>query len=198
MIRNPMRRAILYTLAALSLLLLLSTIMIWIRAQWVADWLKLHTHRPGHPAWTGYHLCTTRNGLYLSYSPFHFASAPDADTYAADPSSLPGLHHHSSEPQSATFDRGLAFLGFGFFLEFDNSDPRYSYRFDRFKIPYWFLLLLSLAGAYPAFASIRRARTLRRRTRLNLCLACGYDLRATIGPCPECGAAPATSTPIAR
>ena len=44
------------------------------------------------------------------------------------------------------------------------------------------IVLLLLPGIYFA----RRARA-KRRVREGRCLACGYDLRATIGRCPECG-----------
>jgi hypothetical protein len=47
--------------------------------------------------------------------------------------------------------------------------------------------LLLITGAYPAWWSVRAWRR-RRRTQAGLCRACGDDLRATPGRCPECGA----------
>ncbi len=56
--------------------------------------------------------------------------------------------------------------------------------------PAW---LLAVMFAVPAtcIAASRKRRVLRtrRRIRLGLCLACGYDLRASQDRCPECGTA---------
>ena len=56
-------------------------------------------------------------------------------------------------------------------------------------VPYW---ALALPPAAAALWAVRAERTRRRRKRGGKCLRCGYDLRATPGACPECGA-PATT-----
>jgi hypothetical protein len=51
-------------------------------------------------------------------------------------------------------------------------------------IPYWFLFLATLA--LPAVVIVQRRRRSTRTSR-SLCLQCGYDLRASPDRCPECG-----------
>ena len=52
------------------------------------------------------------------------------------------------------------------------------------EVSYWLLLC---CGALPVGAWLMWRRTLGRRAVNGFCLACGYDLRATPGRCPECG-----------
>ena len=51
-------------------------------------------------------------------------------------------------------------------------------------VPYW---AVCLPAAAAPLALLWRSRKTRRRQRSGLCPACGYDLRATPGRCPECG-----------
>jgi hypothetical protein len=48
------------------------------------------------------------------------------------------------------------------------------------------LPVLFVWGAHAAWRGARRGEA-ERRARLHLCAACGYDLRASTGRCPECG-----------
>jgi hypothetical protein len=61
-------------------------------------------------------------------------------------------------------------------------------------VPDWFLVVTLMA--LPAWRLIgRRKRLAVRRTRLGLCITCGYDLRATPDRCPECGFVPCQPEP---
>jgi hypothetical protein len=58
------------------------------------------------------------------------------------------------------------------------------------SIPYWPLVAVTAAGPVVwAVTGVRRWRTRRWRLAGNLCIACGFDLRATPDRCPECGTA---------
>ena len=53
------------------------------------------------------------------------------------------------------------------------------------QVPYWFATAVFLL---PPALWAARDRRLRKRRRMGLCRRCGYDLRASGGACPECGA----------
>ena len=55
------------------------------------------------------------------------------------------------------------------------------------RVPLWFVALLSVVLPASRLRGLHRWRQ-RYRLARTLCPACGYDLRATPGRCPECGA----------
>ena len=71
-------------------------------------------------------------------------------------------------------------LGFHF-VKTPSSYPR---RFVSVSIPYWFIMLT--CAAVPAIWVYRWYK--RRNSNPFACQHCGYDLRASAGQCPECGA----------
>ena len=52
------------------------------------------------------------------------------------------------------------------------------------RIPLWIPTLLFAGLSYSSVAPLYRRR---KRTKLGLCLNCGYDLRGSSERCPECG-----------
>jgi hypothetical protein len=61
--------------------------------------------------------------------------------------------------------------------------PFYSIQYVAVDVP--LALVVPLTAALPGFCLTAASR--RRRRQSGLCSPCGYDLRATSGPCPECG-----------
>ncbi len=51
-------------------------------------------------------------------------------------------------------------------------------------VPYWLTIAICVVIFALSWRPLRR-----RRRKLGLCLACGYDLRGSAGRCPECGKA---------
>ena len=68
-----------------------------------------------------------------------------------------------------------------------DTQGHYAYREVFFSVPYWPFVVLG--GALGWWIG-RRPRLLRRRIKAGLCVACGYDVRATPDRCPECGHMP--------
>ena len=175
------RRYIFNTLTAVSLLLLLATVGLWVRSYWRHDEVELWPRKrlvPGARPWanTGYDLTF----IDLSNGSCQIESVctdrkPEA------------VHWHHRSLDVASFNDGCNF----------HSNPRIKHIKDRFifrfdtwwwmRFPLWaaVLPLLVLPILWSALQLRHRARI-----RSNVCLACGYDLTGNeSGVCPECGAA---------
>jgi hypothetical protein len=95
-----------------------------------------------------------------------------------------------SDEESSRYDAPawLALLGIDWRGKDTSSiDPHegpYVYQELFFTVPYW-LLILTCGGL--GWWIGRKPRLIRRRQGRGLCVACGYDVRATRERCPECG-----------
>lgn len=176
--------------AAVSVLLLLATSLMWVRSYWYFDEYRSVNPSNGQlidllSVYGGVQVATAenvnnRNGE-LGWTWDDSSSTPlDSNHWATVPSS------HWQALTGPRPDRDIR--GFGFRLisgKLAQSMPFWSLR-----IPYGFLLIVS--AAFPALFLARwlRSRRASSRRREGRCASCGYDLRATPERCPECGTIP--------
>jgi hypothetical protein len=175
------RRRLFAFASALSLVLCLATVALWVRSGSVADQvlggfttpkLDPRTNQmevsPGM-AWSHY-----AGRLLMQY-------APEMEAYHTKQWAHrnPPVHQLVSEVDDRVFHRPrLAFAGFRFATVIDGERD--------LLIPDYALTVL-----FAATPLLWLASALRRKRRLvkGCCTSCGYDLRATPDRCPECGAA---------
>jgi hypothetical protein len=193
-----MKRRLFNLLVGVSLLLCVATIILWVRSyghhhdqvRWNSEITKASHQtgfsfesRPGHVIFwyattDGENLVTPPGGYW------YFESVKDTPADVAmreENDEKPGLlgvasaHRAGTLPATGGFDR----IG----------STASSYKEWILSFSYWLLSFLFLLPATFAMAAHRRVI---RDRRLQKCLICGYDLRATPNRCPECGTAPKT------
>jgi hypothetical protein len=172
--------------AALSMLLCVATVVLWVRSYRVHDavaWAEAgalyHTLDSGwgRIAWKRAEPCPydlpaqwRSEGIRIS----------GAQVWLSTPTVLDSNGHSWMQPANDEH---------GKFLIAGPSDIAIPTRWT--LVEYW-ILLLCTAGLPLAFVGMRVRERLRKHClrRAGYCLTCGYDLRATPDRCPECGTVP--------
>jgi hypothetical protein len=175
------KRRLFNFVAALSLVLAVAILALWVRSYWVSDWIALiHRHAPGRVSSISAATWSGAMGVYLALPSNGSDYGDRRDTlfqYNPQPIDVHGLE--GLYPFPPNYPR---WLGFGWLVGTDR-------RSFLLVVPNWFAATMASAAAWLA---LRKARRHWRARRLGCCPRCGYDLRATPDRCPECGAAPKT------
>jgi hypothetical protein len=182
----PARRFIRNALILLSLLLCITSILMWQRSYRVADGV---THGRNGYALDGTLIrrirgVESRNGrLHIGFGQFSsvmFNSVSPREE---------GFHTSHASPvlHEASGGEVWAFSGF----QYKRWGQTTVLDIRSLAIPYWFLSVTF--GLWPMFWLTSRVR--RKRKFAHLCPTCGYDMRATPSRCPECGK-PSPSAPL--
>lgn len=180
---DRMRRVLFTIISALSLLLFLAVVVVWVRSLWIRD-IAGNVSASGN----GYLIQSIRGRLHIisdldgrSVGAFHHHQdwlSPDA-IWNGGMSGYPvKVEWHLGH----VWQRYSRFHGFGFLSYPPNGGFATNHRL--IVIPYW-----SPAVLLAILPTIWIWRFVRYRHRRNVghCPKCNYDLRATPERCPECG-----------
>jgi hypothetical protein len=192
------KHRLLNLLTALSLLLCVAAVALWVRS-YVVDEECLRSSlddRPDAFRSTLFSLATWRGVLGISIHRQEFdGPALSNRRYAIELDMVRSLDFEARNwrwtkrrPESFQVTRGRPLSGFGFGGWVVNErGVGWRNISVGWRTPFWFLLLLF--GLTPSLRLIGRLRK-RRKLKRGVCAVCGYDLRATPGRCPECGTLP--------
>jgi hypothetical protein len=182
------RRIIWNALTVLSAILCLATIALWIRSYKKADFIFKVTKSD----WTHYTSALGRIELYWKtsndsvfgpqklvyavHAPYPLELDPTLDIAPYRP--IDSAIEVRSYAQWNINGNGLLIKGNDFI------------RLRVLIVPHWVLVILfAFLPTLRIALAMRKRMIQRRRSSLGLCRLCGYDLRASCGRCPECGAA---------
>jgi hypothetical protein len=182
--------------AAVSLILCVATVAVWVRSYWRMDELRLRFGES--PASATYTSVFSSRGVLMFW-----ARRTPALPWFRTGQFLSGYERMATwAPQTAGSLRGMD----GGTLEPSHVAPGWQARTDvsaawgtmpsvSVVMPHWIVFLVTAILPGVAIYRIKRdtakARELRRVMR-GACPKCSYDLRATPQRCPECGTVPAT------
>jgi hypothetical protein len=190
-----MKRHLLNVLTAVSLLLCVAVVALWVRSGWVADelhWTRADDVGPAHYRWYQY-VYSSHGGLLFCRDAEVYDRASITTQEAAAPTGTwtwRGWQRREAFYYPASpFGRDLKSKTWFYFAW--QTWPATVLR--EMIVPHWALALP--AAVLPAVWTVRRLRERRRRRRAGFCPSCGYDLRATPGRCPECGTIAAAPPP---
>jgi hypothetical protein len=187
-------RIMLNASTALSLVLCVITVVLWVRGVRKVDCVELDTP---------YHVTCLVNGqsrMYLIRLALDFNVSPDRADVLPVPAPAPKWWvRFDSEVSDDSYDwcgwagtgpeHAHQFAGFGVRTNGNppmlNSEGPVSPAGWEVFVPTGFVVVAS--GVLPAL-TLRRIVRRRHRTARGTCESCGYDLRATPDRCPECGA----------
>ncbi|HZN64858.1 MAG TPA: hypothetical protein VFB66_06120 [Tepidisphaeraceae bacterium] len=198
-----MKRRLLNLLTALSLLLCVAVMVLWVWSYWGGSFGRNWGRSDG--------LKVSRGGWCLSLDGGDFSLVQQVirDTFQSEDEvreylgffeadAMPAGFHWSTNPQPYWIDHITApptfqwsWRGFGILRRSDDTDPARWYSEQYIEFPAWSLSLVT--SILPGLWLLRFVRR-RRRIRSTLCPSCGYDLRATPDKCPECGHTHTTTT----
>jgi len=190
------RRWLFTGIAAASLLLGVSTAVVWIRSYWVKDtfaWGDSGNPTVGdtHGPWTdGHWIVCSLGGLeidreYFAYplgATLHLPSRHYSMHKEGKPNGYPYLNFSGARP---AWDKQMIGFEFAYLNRTDN-------RIQSVTFP---LAIIFVAALVLLVLWTRQEVMRRRRSRIGFCPKCGYDLRATPDRCPECGAAAQQNDP---
>jgi hypothetical protein len=182
-----MKRNLLNAVTALSLLLLVAVVVLWVRSHFYWESVGRNPYRPEGPTYHQQMVNSSRGTLWVQWNEEKYTSKDmiahmdeHRDSYGE------AWSHSRNELWGIPAPNGLGErLGFMYYRRRDLKTSAGLQSVLAAGVPYWLLGIVFAAA--PARWTLVRLR-IRRRIRLGLCPRCAYDLRATPGQCPECGA----------
>jgi predicted RNA-binding Zn-ribbon protein involved in translation (DUF1610 family) len=177
------KRRLFNLLAAVSLVLCAASAALWVRSYFVLDALWYEPISCDFE----YSVCSTCGRvIIIKYTPLGYLFPRTSARFA----------YETRQPTAVAQPRYVEFALCGMILGDDFSNTgSYPCHVDCLIIPHWILLAGSATSATLMFwASNGRRRAY--RLAHNLCIRCGYDLRASIARCPECGTAIWAEIPV--
>jgi hypothetical protein len=161
----PMNRRLFNLAAAVSLLMMVAVVALWVRSYWICDGLT--------QVWSEKYclaVLTSRGRAHFSWAAREQANTP-VSPYRVIRFSTPADEYD------------------GPILPFAHDSPPDNP--GHVMVPHWLAAICFAIVAAYWFLNSRSRRN--RRRKLGLCVRCGYDLRATPDRCPECGTASTSS-----